>query len=165
MNKPNPSQVFFATFDPFYLWLSLFAMSALVYSCWVWIAAFPQLAWWERLAGIPICLFVAPLFGCGVGLLSGAFFLPLFCAALAGLNGGPFMVGHTVQIIAGKHKGKVTTIYSMGQGISVRVRLGVEEETNYTDIFLPSQLLRIDNVNPPAPLQNESDDSPSQFSV
>ena len=57
-------------------------------------------------------------------------------------NGAPFMPGDEVWILAGKHRGRLTRVYSAWQHDTVRVDLGDEEKAAYTDIFAPYHLLR-----------------------
>ncbi len=57
-------------------------------------------------------------------------------------NGGPFVPGDKVQIIAGKHRGKIARVYGTGQHDTVRVDLGETERTQYTDFFSAYELIR-----------------------
>jgi hypothetical protein len=57
-------------------------------------------------------------------------------------NGGPFVPGDTVRIIAGKHRGTVARVYRTGQHETVRVELGGAEREQYTDFFSAYELVR-----------------------
>jgi hypothetical protein len=58
------------------------------------------------------------------------------------INGGPFEIGDRVQIIAGRHAGTVTRVYSTWQCGTLRVELGEEASEDFKDIYGPAQLLR-----------------------
>jgi hypothetical protein len=58
-------------------------------------------------------------------------------------NGGPFKPGDRVRILAGPHRGVLTTVCSTWQGGRLRVELGREAKATYTDVFSPTQLLRM----------------------
>jgi hypothetical protein len=64
-------------------------------------------------------------------------------------NGGPFEPGDTVYIIAGQRSGNTAKVYARWQHETVRVDLGGNAKSNYTDIFAAYQLLRVnaDNQN------------------
>ena len=57
-------------------------------------------------------------------------------------NGGPFVPGDTVRIIAGKHRGTVSKVYGTGQHETVRVELGKAEREQYADFFSAYELVR-----------------------
>lgn len=59
-------------------------------------------------------------------------------------NGGPFLPGDWVQVIAGPHRGTVTRVYSTWQHETARIDLGQEAERDFGDIFAAHQLLRAD---------------------
>ncbi len=59
------------------------------------------------------------------------------------VNGGPFRVGDTVYIIAGKHKGKVARVYSQWQHGTVRIELSEEEKEKFKDVFASYSILRV----------------------
>ncbi|MBN2310927.1 MAG: KOW motif-containing protein [Candidatus Hydrogenedentes bacterium] len=68
------------------------------------------------------------------------------------VNGAPFHVGDTVQILAGPYRGRIARVYSSGPGDLVRVELGDERREKRTDIFPPERLLREDPAaEPPGP--------------
>jgi hypothetical protein len=57
-------------------------------------------------------------------------------------NGAPFRVGDYVQILAGRHKGRVVRVYSEWRDDSVRVELGNKEAEKFKDIFDALQVVR-----------------------
>ncbi len=59
------------------------------------------------------------------------------------LNGGPFVPGDTVMIIAGPHRGRISRVYGVGQHGDLRVEIGDEERRRYTDFFPANRLLRV----------------------
>jgi len=73
---------------------------------------------------------VSLLFGF-VGFLVGAILFSLIIAPLLELrirfNGGPFLVGDMVVVLGGRYRGRRGCVYQLGQGISVLVELGKEE--------------------------------------
>jgi len=57
-------------------------------------------------------------------------------------NGGPFVPGDRVRILAGKHRGTIARVYGTGQHETVRVELGEAEKEQYTDFFSAYELVR-----------------------
>jgi len=141
--KPTLLQRIFATVWPIRVWCALFCLAApldvFVYSevTWEWF-------WrWKSLLLAVVMLAVSLPIGFYIGAFTAGFLLsPLYCL-MGWWNGAPFAIGDTVQIIGGKHRGKVARVYAMWQGDSVRVRLGDTEESCFSDVFVPSQLLRV----------------------
>ncbi|MFT3683544.1 MAG: KOW motif-containing protein [Phycisphaerales bacterium] len=107
---------------------------------WTWL--------WLFLA-LP-CAFFA---GHYAGILVGWFTLGVAFLHRGQENGGPFVVGDTVQVLRGEHAGKVARVYAPFQHDSVRVDLGSEAAKTYADVFYPHQLLR-------EPDPTESDPAP-----
>ncbi len=60
------------------------------------------------------------------------------------VNGGPFVPGDIVQIIAGPHRNRRSHVYSTWQHETVRVDLGEQAKAEYADIFAAFQLLRVE---------------------
>jgi len=91
------------------------------------------------------------LIGIPIGLLLALFPGWLYIAPLLferdRINGGPFKVGDTVQILAGPYKGRVGRVYSTWQGESLRVELGEKAKEDCKDIFSWGQLLREENTD------------------
>jgi len=82
-----------------------------------------------------------------LAIFPGWFIIGPLYAVRGQINGGPFKVGDTVQILAGPYKGRVTRVYSTWQGNSLRVELGEKEKEDYKDIFSPGELLREENTD------------------
>lgn len=70
-------------------------------------------------------------------------------------NGGPFLPGDWVQVIAGHHRGTISRVYDRWQHECVRVDLGKHAEAEFRDVFAAYQLLR---VGPPPPHSAGPDD-------
>ena len=105
-------------------------------------AALGSLWIWALLVFIIVISFVAGWFG---SVLIGWVILGPILLAQSERNGGPFSIGDAVQIINGKHDGKVTTVYSKWQHEANRIELGQSAKENYMDIFADYQLLRIND--------------------
>ena len=137
--------------------------------CWpsrLWFGAFVPLSivgWWNvcglewstlldattlLLAIVTLVLCVA--LGQFIGVLVGFFVLgPLYYGRML-KNGGPFQPGDTVQILRRSHRGRIARVYSAWQGDSVRVDLGDPDNEEFTDVFGPVELLRVEE-DPPRP--------------
>ena len=60
------------------------------------------------------------------------------------MNGGPFTLHDRVLILAGRHKGRIASIYELWPTrAEVRVDLGGEERKNITDVVGDHQILRL----------------------
>ncbi len=57
-------------------------------------------------------------------------------------NGGPFIPGDRVRILAGIHRGTIARVYGTGQHETVRVEPGEAEKEQYTDFFSAYELVR-----------------------
>ena len=70
-----------------------------------------------------------------VGLLLGAILFSVMIAPLlqlqVHLNGGPFSVGDMVVVLGGKYRGRRGCVRAVGQGNTVSVELGVEDEARF----------------------------------
>jgi len=175
MRKPTRLQIFFARW-----WLSGIWFVNVI----VWPVIFMGGAIW----GIPPLSVIAPDWGtaggCAIAIvfaLTFGFFFGVLCFMdvysrsspiydiCVRINGGPFKVGDTVQILTGPHRGRVTQIYSPWRESAFRVRLGPEEEKECKDIFSSMGLLRNENTEPtPVPSEGKTLDSlpvPDYFSL
>jgi hypothetical protein len=95
--------------------------------------------------GVCHCAALAPVIGFFVAFIFASIVFPLVVYICECMNGGPFKVGDTVQILTGPYRGRVTRIYSTWQGCTFRVQLGLEEQKTYKDIFCSDQLLCEEN--------------------
>ena len=92
-----------------------------------------------------VVVFIAALLPCvcvGMSFIFSALTLLPFHALMVRLNGGPFRVGDKVILLAGKHRGLLTYVYSLWQGDSIRVELGSSAKEDYSDVVGQHQLLR-----------------------
>ncbi|HNY26969.1 MAG TPA: hypothetical protein PKH31_06265 [Candidatus Sumerlaeota bacterium] len=154
MRKPTRLQIFFARW-----WFSGIWLTSLI----VWPVLFMGGAIW----GIPPLSIIAPDWGTGGGFAIAIVFALIFgfivgilfsidvCIRSSPIydicvriNGGPFKVGDTVQILVGPHRGRVTQIYSPWRESAFRVRLGPEEEKECKDIFSDIELFHEENPEP-----------------
>jgi hypothetical protein len=140
--KPSLAQYVLATNWVPYLWQWTWAMSAVAWAAYALrptIAAFSNV--WFLLFGVLtiVLAFAAGWFASIIPtwLLFGPI---LHDRGLA--NGGPFGPGDWVQVIAGKHRGRVVQVYSEWQNNTVRVDLGDSEKQRYADIFSAYELFR-----------------------
>lgn len=89
-----------------------------------------------------VCI-TAGLFGFVLALFPGGFFIAALEHWRTRVNGGPFQIGDTVQIIGGPHAGKHSIITHFGQGTVVKLDLGDEVRKTYSDYFSTVQIMRI----------------------
>jgi len=120
-------------------------------STMVCIVAFAlEKANWRCLADcelIALVILGAPI-GYLLGIIPSVLILLPILQFRALLNGAPFMVGDSVQIIGGTYDGSRGKIYSLWKGNRVRVELGQEAKEQLKDIFSPIQMLRIYDSEP-----------------
>ena len=144
VRKPTLLQRFFASKWPLRLWLTTFT-AAVVWG--VFSSAEFSLLWfedWKLIAlGVLMLVLTIPL-GVFLGIYFGAILLGLAFHVRGIANGGPFRVGDIVQIIAGKFRGRVVTVYDLWQGNTFRVRLSDAGAEKFEDIFSPTDVLLIE---------------------
>jgi hypothetical protein len=118
----------------------------------------PSLRWLSTLEGL------LWMVGTGVLSFSTGFFLaialawPLFGPFLmwrGEVNGGPFVIGDRVMVIAGRYANRVSTVYSTWQHDTVRVALGGAAESRFEDIFAGYQLLRAEPPKDEGPAERK----------
>ncbi len=98
---------------------------------------------WKLIAlGAVLLVLTIPL-GVFVGMLVGAAVLSPIFYVRGIANGGPFGVGDTVQIISGKYRGRISSVYGLWQGNSFRVCLEDDAAEKFEDIFSPTDVLLI----------------------
>ena len=144
MLRPSRKQRFIASG-----WLTLSFRIAFSLACVIWAVSTIELP----LIGLDniwaLLLFALVI---AVPFVAGWFASYIICLGLVGPvllaqsreNGGPFLIGDTVQIIGGKHSGRVTKIYSKSQNDTNRLELGLDAEEQFKDIYAGYQLLRVD---------------------
>ena len=106
---------------------------------------------WRSILSFTVVVVISPAIGFFLGILFGALLLPPMYALRERLNGGPFKVGDSVQILIGPHKGMITQVVSPWQGRSYRVKLDKESEKSFKDIFGADQLIKEMNAEQSVP--------------
>ena len=142
MKRPSAIQLFFARQYPMKLWLGASTLGMTVLAI---AATEPTRATFldsRRMLLFGVVTMMSPVLGFFLGVVAGSVILPPIYALMERLNGGPFKAGDLVQILAGPHRGTITTVASAWQGRAYRVRLGDEAKKTYQDIFGADQLIR-----------------------
>ena len=144
--KPTRAQLFFASAWPGRIWFAAIPL-LLAFAVGVTSAGFlhPFSAPWDfvRFASV---VFLALLIGFFLAMFPGWLVVGPLYYAREMKNGGPFKIGDTVQILCGRHRGRISHVYSAWQGNALHVELGANEKEQFRDIFSPAQLLREENV-------------------
>jgi len=142
---PTCAQRFFASQWLLRLWFGAIVISATVTALRLAGFRVGMLTDW-KLAGLYLVITIlAGLLGFMLAIFPGTLILgPLFHAR-ALRNGAPFKIGDTVKIIGGCHDGRITKVYSMWQGDTMRLDIGDAPKAVYQDIFSPTQLIKIQN--------------------
>lgn len=144
MRTPTRCQIYFAKGGPFILF-NLAGMIATSISI-LWLVQFrPGMIaehWgmflYIAIVGLAIGHFVTwAVFHAGVKLLFAPFYI-----YRDRLNGGPFKVGDTVQVIDGPYAGRISTVFEIHDWV-VWIDLGPEARKQGENIFGLGQLLRI----------------------
>jgi hypothetical protein len=97
---------------------------------------------WQYVLLFVVVVLVAPVFGFFISLPYAFLVLRPLYWVQERRNGGPFKPGDRVQILAGPHKGKVTTVRAFWQNGQLCVELGCQAKAEFSDIVAPTQLLR-----------------------
>lgn len=151
--KPTRAQYFFANSRPLQVFFGLLFIAAPLYFAYV-VAdglahVYQPLSNIWNLFRVSFLVIVALLIGVLLALVVAAFLVGIFWPLLRPLyktrarkNGAPFRVGDNVQILVGRHKGRVVRVYSEWRDECVRVELGEKEKEKFNDIFSDIQLLR-----------------------
>ena len=102
------------------------------------IAEWPVVGW-ILLAAIPIA---------GIGYILGIVFIWTILGGIAArIQGWPFSNGDKVIILAGKHKGTVTTVYEVWEPRGqVRLELGSAAKDAVTDVLFAVAVTRTNNT-------------------
>lgn len=124
---------------------------------WHWGSAVAATAWalgaigasWDVLKDrallpnvLPIA-FMSFLLGLQCAMVLGWFVFGPILYSQGITNGGPFVVGDQVQIIAGRYRGRIGRVYATWQHETVRVELDELAKKMYLDVFSAYQLLRV----------------------
>jgi hypothetical protein len=87
-----------------------------------------------------------------LGWLIGVLTLGVILTHVAGQrNGAPFCVGDSVYVLRGRNQGRVSQVYTLFQGHSVRVALGDEAKKNFSDVFGWNEICRVEKPKPDGP--------------
>ena len=139
-------QYFFARHSPFKIWLTLgtlLCVAVAIAACEPTPATLmePGAVLW--LIGVALLSLPA---GWLCALLAGAVVFGSIYQCRCSRYGPPFQPGDWVRILAGPHRDRVSRVYSLWQGDTVRVELGEKEKAEFKDIFSPVQLLKVQDV-------------------
>jgi hypothetical protein len=149
--KPSVVQRFFASKWPLRMWFVSTAGAAMVCSLAATDFSVRLLVDWKMAALYLLIIVIAAPLGFMLGVCPGFMIIaPIFHVRML-INGGPFKVGDTVQIIGGSHDAMITKIYSGWQGAQVRVEMGEAEKDSYQDVLSPTQILLVQRSKPDAP--------------
>jgi hypothetical protein len=146
MRKPTRLQYFFASETPGWIGCVLIILCGVGAGVMAGRAALtylhPLSSWWN-LVRFVLYVGVTSLLGLFLATFPGTFFVgvPLF-QWREEVNGAPFKIGDTVQILSERHKGRIGQVYAIWQYGSLRVYLGEHEKEERKDIFSAWQLLR-----------------------
>ena len=90
--------------------------------------------------------------GAILGTFAGIAIFATLASLREWLNGAPFHRGDRVQILAGKHKGKVVRVYDeWPERKQVRVDLGDQAKRDVEDVFSEVELCRESRTEPLSP--------------
>jgi len=151
--KPTRAQYFFANGRPLQVFFGLLFVAGPLYFAYVVASilagVYQPLSDIWNLFRVSFLVIAALLMGVLLALVVAAFLAGIFWPLLRPLyksralkNGAPFRVGDNVQILVGRHKGRVARVYDDWRDECVRVELGEKEKENFSDIFSDIQLLR-----------------------
>ena len=91
------------------------------------------------------------------GILFGILIVP-FYRLQAWRNGAPFHVGDDVMILSKRYRGHLTRIYEVWEGRhQVRVELGKDEKSAFTDVLSHVEVCRIARITPGSAPPSTSD--------
>jgi hypothetical protein len=124
--------------------------------CWQWIwaicavclaisiskASLDSMTAWENVFSLSLVVVLSFLIGWFAAVIPGWFVFGPLLYSQGIENGGPFVPGDTVRIIAGKYRDTVARVYGKGQHDTVRVELGKTEREQYADYFSAHELVR-----------------------
>ena len=136
----NPIRWVFARNLPLKIWLT----AALAGAGWFVLSAVQPhretfLDWRQLL--VFLALAAATLVATFYAAMLGAFIvLSPFYQFQSHLNGAPFRVGDQVRILKGRESGRVTSVYSLWQGGTVRVEIGEGARIAFRDIYAPHEV-------------------------
>jgi hypothetical protein len=146
--RPNPLQYMFAYNIPGKLCYVGFPIAVLV---WSFVVSGVRLENLNDLTVIGLGLLISVI-SVPLGFLLGVLFisscLSPFYYAMEEMNGGPFRPGERVYVIAGRHKGQIKRVSSRGQGFSVILRIGDEENETSESSYWSLGLIGMEQAEP-----------------
>jgi hypothetical protein len=140
--KTSTTQYLFANNWPIKMHLGIAAVLGLWIAVSICQPSMSSFADWQYSLLFVVSILLAPIVAVGLSLILVPFVWGPIFHARERLNGGPFLVGDRVRILVGPHRGRISRVYSLWQGSSVRVQIGKEAEDTYKDVFSPMQLVR-----------------------
>jgi hypothetical protein len=154
--EPTPAHYFFAAKWPMSTWLLLApsVCTLIVVRSYGWASVMGG-TW---LLGIAVITWVA-------GFLGAAVTASVIWGNRGHKNGGPFVPGDRVLVLAGQHRGRVVQVVGCGNGMRVRVDLGGDEKHAGEDEFASCELLRQSELDLTATSQNEEKGVTDGFEV
>jgi hypothetical protein len=144
MMTPTRRQVFWARRRPWALWfLVVPVLVALVVLSEHGISA-RMLARWPDCVWAVATAVIGWILGVLLAMITGWVVVGSAQHAQVIANGGPFLVGDTVQIVTGRFAGRVGRVYATGAYEMVYVDVGTEAKERHEDVFAQVSLLRVD---------------------
>ena len=123
-------------------WQWIWAIAAVCMSMRITKASLDSMTNWDNVFPVAAVVVLSFLSGWFASIIPGWFVFGPLLYSQGIENGGPFVPGDTVRIIAGKHRGTVAKVYGTGQYETVRVELGKVEREQYSDFFSAYELVR-----------------------
>ena len=123
-------------------WQWIWAISAVCMTMKITKASLDSMTEWDHLFPVAAVVVLSFLSGWFASVIPGWFVFGPLLYTQGIENGGPFVPGDTVRIIAGKHRGTVSRVYGTGQHETVRVELGKDAKEQYADFFSAYELVR-----------------------
>ncbi len=140
--RPKPLQLFFAHDWLLAAWVLGFGVAFALLGVNVFGWPRPLLSWLTLSWTSGIC--AAAVAGVLVGYISAMVVLGPVYEVRARINGAPFRVGDSVQILIGEHRGTVTKVYEVWpERRQVRTELGELARKQVRDVFGEISVMRV----------------------
>lgn len=98
---------------------------------------------WSSFTWLLATILISLSLGWFFALIAGGCTLGPFYEYRGNKNGAPFEIGDRVRILAGPHRDRIALVYALWQHGSVRLEIGDNEREELNDIFVPHQILKI----------------------
>lgn len=135
VRTPTFFQVWFAKNRPVQLWILLATSTSVALTVHLGEFTPGLLIRWPAMVWTVCAIVISLPIGAWIGGILGAILLPPLFRWREKANGGPFAIGDRVQIIAGKHAGRIGRVYALPQGAPFRVDIGPLAAADFTDVF------------------------------